>query len=102
MTAMKLKFEKVFLNGYVIYSGENQRIGFIGMINNETIQHIDINMTYLRIIKQYLLNKFLQELGRDYIYIVQQNDTPYKYYAELGFKRCSCRNNKRKLKYSIS
>ena len=100
MTAMKLKFEKVFHNGYVIYSTENQRIGFIGMINNETIQHIDINMSYLRLIKQYLLNKFVQELGRDYIYIVRQNDTPYRYYAELGFRRCT--NNKRKMKYSIS
>ena len=83
---MRLVFEEVFENAYVIYMN-NQRVGFLSVKSNNIIQSLDINPSYIDILKQDLLRSVLFELGIDEMFLFCEPGL-YKYYEEFGFERC--------------
>ena len=81
---MRLSFQQVFDNAYTIYMDNDQRVGFFTLINNNTVDNLDISVKYFDIIKHKLLENLIFELGVDSVYIVknkQNND----WYKRLGF-----------------
>ena len=94
---MQLTFCKAFENAFVIYD-QQERVGFIAMLNDNTIRDIDIVSSDF---KSGLLFSFLENIGRDEIFAVVDKSFA-EYFEDFGFDILSGQQDgKMKLKYSI-
>ena len=94
---MQLTFCKAFENAFIIYKKQD-RVGFVAMLNDETIRDIDIFEYGL---KDGLLFLFLQNIGEDEVFAIVDKCF-VNYFKEFGFSiKSKQRDGKIKLKYSI-
>ena len=94
---MQLTFCKAFENAFIIYKKQD-RVGFIAMLDDNTIRDIDIFSSDL---KNSLLFLFLENIGKDEIFAIV-DESFVDYFEEFGFTIKSKQSDgKMKLKYSI-
>ena len=92
---MKLSFQRVFQNAYVVYLDE-ERIGFISIKGNNLLENLDMNPLMVDAIKDEVMNSLLFELDRDEIMVICSPEMS-SYYEDFGFQQIK----KGMLRYSL-